>query len=58
MIHADTIRAFGDELLQIIKHATAVNREAKTAGALGKLTSGKIRPMPLPRVNLPVPKVV
>lgn len=57
MIPAETIRAFGNELLQIIKHA-ALSREAKTAGALGKLTSGKMRPMPLPRVNLPVPKVV
>lgn len=48
MIPADTLRAFSDELVQIIKHA----------GALGKLTTGKMRPTPVPRVNLPVPKVV
>lgn len=50
MIPAESIRALGNEYLHI--------QEAKIAGALGKLTSGKMRQIQLPRVNLPVPKVV
>ncbi len=48
MIDPVSIQAFGDEYRQIIKQATTT--------AISKLTKG-IRPTPLPRVNLPVPKV-
>lgn len=57
MIPADMIRAMSSELLQIIKHAQ-INREAKTAGALGVSLPGAKRPVPVPRVNLPAAKVV
>jgi hypothetical protein len=47
------ITAFGDEFRTIIKNA-----EAKTAGSIGKLITGKMRPVKVPTVGLPTPKVV
>jgi len=47
MIDAELIYSMGDELRLIIKSAEALN----------KVLSKSIRPTPLPRVNLPAPKV-
>lgn len=47
MIDAESIVAMGSEFRIILKYASAVN----------KLMSKSIRPTPLPRVNLPAPKV-
>lgn len=47
MIDVNSVYALSNELSLIMKSAAALN----------KLTSKAIRPTPLPRVNLPAPKV-